>query len=72
MNLPSVAAHRALEMLRVGRSNRHLVAIEAILLRSPKYVPARSCFRFAYGQLLAQMNNVSGPDPEFIPIYCRP
>lgn len=71
MNLPEVAAHRALEMLRVGRQCRHLAAIDAILSRNPKYVPARSCFRYAYGQLRAQMHNVSGQDPEFIPIYCR-
>lgn len=71
MNLPEVAAHRAIEMLRAGRKNRHIVAIERILSRDPRYNPARSCFRYAYGQLRAQMHNVTGPDPEFIPIYCR-
>lgn len=76
MNLPAVAAHRALEMMRVGRQNRHIVEIDRILSRDPRYNPVRSLFRIEYGRLRAQMHNVSGPDPEFIPaeffpIYCR-
>lgn len=57
IGLIPLAAQEALAILQAGREDKHLHELDELLQRSrPKYVPAKSAWRYIYGELRAAIN----------------